>query len=131
VSETVERRPAQYVLVVDDDASIRLLCRINLELEGWTVREAATIDGARGELARSPVDVVLLDVHVGRESGLDFLEEVRAQHPAVPVVLLTGSIGTDKLRGVAADAVIAKPFTLGELTGTVRRLASRVAEPSG
>jgi DNA-binding response OmpR family regulator len=120
----VERRPA-HVLVVDDDASIRLLCRINLELESWTVREAATLDQARAQLAEGDVGVVLLDVHVGADSGVEFLEELRRDYPDTPVAMLTGSIGTPgSVEGsTAADAVIAKPFTLEELTGTVRTLA--------
>lgn len=123
--------PRYTVLVVDDDASIRFLCRVNLELEGWTVREAASIAAARAELADDTIDVVLLDVHVGRESGVELLEEIRARLPALPVVLLTGSFGTRSVEGVAADAVIAKPFTLGELTETVRSVASRVGQRAG
>jgi DNA-binding response OmpR family regulator len=123
--------PSYTVLVVDDDSSIRFLCRVNLELEGWTVREAATIKEARRELAEVAVDVVLLDVHVGGESGIDFVDEVRVQHPGVPVVLLTGSIGTDLLDRAEADAVVGKPFTPGELTGTVRTFASQIAERAG
>jgi DNA-binding response OmpR family regulator len=123
--------PSHTVLVVDDDASIRFLCRVNLELEGWTVRDGSTIDRARQELAEGGVDIVLLDLHVGPESGADFLAEVREQHPGLPVVLLTGSIGTPALEGVQADGVIAKPFTLAELTETVRRLAPRVAQGAG
>jgi DNA-binding response OmpR family regulator len=123
--------PRYTVLVVDDDASIRFLCRVNLELEGWTVREAASIAAARAELADDTIDVVLLDVHVGRESGVELLEEIRTRLPALPVVLLTGSFGTRSVEGVAADAVIAKPFTLGELTETVRSVASRVGQRGG
>jgi DNA-binding response OmpR family regulator len=124
LGETVERRPAHYVLVVDDDASIRLLCRINLELEGWTVREAATLAEAREQLADGAVDVVLLDVHVGADSGVDFLNELRKDYPAMPVAMLTGSVETPAtVDGVGADAVISKPFTLEQLIGTVRALA--------
>jgi DNA-binding response OmpR family regulator len=122
--ETVERRPAQ-VLVVDDDASIRLLCRINLELEGWSVREAATIDQARAQLADGAVEVVLLDVHVGSDSGLEFHDELRRDHPDTAVAMLTGSVGTPhSVHAAGADAVIAKPFTLDELAQTVRTLAA-------
>jgi DNA-binding NtrC family response regulator len=120
----MERRPA-HVLVVDDDASIRLLCRINLELEGWTVREAATLEQARQQLADGAVGVVLLDVHVGADSGVEFLEELRRDHPDSSVALLTGSVDTPTtLEGVSVDAVIAKPFTLEELARTVRSLAA-------
>jgi DNA-binding response OmpR family regulator len=121
----MERRPA-HVLVVDDDASIRLLCRINLELEGWTVREAATLDQARQQLEDGAVAVVLLDVHVGADSGVEFLEELRHDHPDTSVALLTGSVETPaSIEGVGVDAVIAKPFTLDELAETVRSLAAR------
>jgi DNA-binding NtrC family response regulator len=122
---TVERRPAHYVLVVDDDASIRLLCRINLELEGWTVREAASLGEAREELADGEVEVVLLDVHVGAESGIEFLDGLRRDYPGTPVAMLTGSVDTPAaVEGIAVEAVIAKPFTLEQLTETVRSLAA-------
>jgi DNA-binding NtrC family response regulator len=127
----VERRPAQNVLVVDDDASIRLLCRINLELEGWSVREAATLEEARRELSSEEAAVVLLDVHVGLESGVEFLEELRRDHPGLPVGMLTGSIEHPTIGEVAAEAVITKPFTLEQLSETVRTLAAgrRVESP--
>jgi DNA-binding NtrC family response regulator len=121
---TVERRPAQHVLVVDDDASIRLLCRINLELEGWTVREAATLAEAREQLHDGAVVVTLLDVHVGAESGVDFLDELRREHPRMPVAMLTGSVGTPTVDEADADAVVTKPFTLDQLSETVRTLVS-------
>ena len=114
--------PSHTVLVVDDDAAIRFLCRVNLELDGWTVHEANAIEQARETLGSAPVDLVLLDVHVGVESGLDFITEIRERKPGVPVVLLTGSVGSPGLEGVDADAVISKPFTLDELTGTLGRL---------
>jgi DNA-binding NtrC family response regulator len=127
----VERRQAQYVLVVDDDPSIRLLCRINLELEGWTVREAASLTDARRELAAEQASVVLLDVHVGLESGVKFLDELRREHPGVPVAMLTGSIEHPTIGEVPAEAVITKPFTLDQLSQTVRVLAEggRVESP--
>jgi DNA-binding response OmpR family regulator len=119
------------VLVVDDDTSVRFLCRVNLELEGWTVREAASIAQAREEVAEQRVDVVVLDMHVGRESGLGFLAELRDEHPGVAVVLLTGSVGAAVLDSAGADAVLPKPFEPEKLTETVRTLASRVAERAG
>src|SRR5947207_15801746 len=116
--------PNHTVLVVDDDAAIRFLCRVNLELDVWSVREAATLAEARAAVSQADVDVVLLDVHVGAESSLDFLAELRADHPGLPVAMLTGSVGTPTLEGVTADAVISKPFRPEKLTATVRSLAS-------
>jgi DNA-binding response OmpR family regulator len=119
------------VLVVDDDAAIRFLCRVNLELDGWAVHEAAALDQARETLAAAAVDIVVLDVHIGVESGLGFIAEIRERNPGVPVVLLTGSVGSPGLEGVDADAVISKPFTLDELTGTVGRLVLRGGAEAG
>ena len=119
--------PSNTVLVVDDDASIRFLCRVNLEFDGWTVSEAATVAEARAAVADGDIAVVLLDVHVGAESSLDFLADLRAHHPGLPVAMLTGSVGTPTLEGVIVDAVISKPFRPEELTATIRSLASRLA----
>lgn len=123
--------PGHSVLVVDDDPSIRLLCRVNLELDGWPVVEAGTLEQARRALAESEVGVVLLDVHVGTADGLELLAELRRDRPGLAVALLTGSAGpTSDDRG-QADAVLTKPFTLEELNETVRRLAAPAAEKAG
>ena len=122
---------APTVLVVDDDASIRFLCRVNLELDGCTVFEAASLDAARAELERADIDVVLLDVHVGTRDGKELLDELRRDHPAVGVALLTGSADTPATAGCHADAVLSKPFTLEGLTNTVHALASRAAHAPG
>jgi DNA-binding response OmpR family regulator len=114
----------ETILVVDDDPSIRFLCRVNLELEGWNVREAATIDAARDELSAGSVALVLLDVHVGSSSGADFLDELRRERPHLPVAMLTGSVGGPPLEQLVPDAIISKPFTLDELTDTVRNLVA-------
>jgi len=123
--------PGHTVLVVDDDASIRFLCRVNLELDGWEVREAGSLADAREALADGRVEVALLDVHIGGSNGLDFLDELRRDHPALPVAMLTGSVGTPTFSDVAADAVLAKPFTPEQLGETVRTLASRPAHTAG
>ncbi len=116
------------MLVVDDDASIRFLCRLNLELAGWSVREAATLAQARTELAHGDVGVVVLDVHVGSGNGVEFLRELRRDRPELKVAMLTGS---DKLDDVESDAVIPKPFTIEQLTATVAGLAPRGARTAG
>jgi DNA-binding response OmpR family regulator len=110
------------ILVVDDDSSIRFLCRVNLELEGWNVREAGTLEEARAELDDGAVSLVLLDVHIGSASGAEFLGELRRERPALPVAMLTGSVGAPPFEQLGPDAVISKPFTLDELTDTVRSL---------
>jgi DNA-binding response OmpR family regulator len=111
------------ILVVDDDPSIRLLCRVNLELDGHEVLEADTLARAREELAGGDIDVVLLDVHLYRERSDVLIAECHAQRPPVPVVLVTGSADVTQDRLSEADAILPKPFELGELLTTVSRLA--------
>jgi DNA-binding response OmpR family regulator len=108
------------VLVVDDDDSLRMLCRINLELDGYQVVEAQTIDAARQALAAGNVDAVLLDLHVGHADGRELLASLGDPRP--PVALFTGSeaIGPE-LREIA-DAVLVKPFGIELLSQTVGRL---------
>jgi DNA-binding response OmpR family regulator len=113
--------------VVDDDRSIRLLCRVNLELDGWQVREADSLAAAREALADGSVDAVLLDVHLRDGSGIGFLEEIRRDRPRTRVALLTGTLDAASFESVAPDALIPKPFTLDELVGTMRSLADRVS----
>lgn len=111
------------VLVVDDEPSIRLLCRINLELDGHEVREAESLDTARTELETGDVDVVLLDVHLHHERSDVLIEECHAQEPPIPVVLVTGSADVTQDRLTDADAILPKPFELDELLAAVCDLA--------
>lgn len=108
------------VLVVDDEPSLRLLCRVNLELDGLEVVEAATLAEARGVLERERIDLVLLDVHIAGQDGRDLLAELRARGGDVRVVMLTGSVDVTSGRMSSADRVIAKPFEPTRLVATVR-----------
>jgi len=111
------------VLVVDDEPSIRLLCRINLELEGYQVLEAGTLEEARFAAASPDLSLVLLDLHLGNESGRTLLEELRGRSPRVPVALVTGSVELERGDGTA-DATLVKPFSIDALLRTVRELTS-------
>jgi DNA-binding response OmpR family regulator len=113
------------VLVVEDEPSLRLLCRINLELEGFEVVEAATLAEARAAVASRVPNVVLLDLRVGRESGADLIDELRARTPPVPVALVTGSAALGPNVEGLADAYLRKPYTIDDLLSTVKSLAAR------
>jgi DNA-binding NtrC family response regulator len=113
------------VLVVDDDPSIRLLCRINLELEGYAVVEAGTLDEARSELDAHDVAAVLLDLRVGTESGTGLLGDLHARRPPIPVAVVSGSAELESADEALAAATLRKPFTIEQLLETVRRLTSR------
>ncbi len=108
------------VLVVDDERSLRLLCRVNLELEGHHVREAGSLVEARAEIEAAAPDVVLLDIHLGADDGLELIDELHALDLHTRVVLLSGTaeVGPE-LRG-RVDGVLGKPFELGRLAEVVR-----------
>ena len=119
------------VLVVDDEAPIRLLCRVNLEAEGMTVLEAA--DGDRGlELARSELpDVILLDVMMPGRSGWEVAEELLADETTsgIPIIFLTARAEIrDRAKGIDLGGVdyVTKPFNPVELAPLVRELIDRV-----
>ena len=119
------------VLVIDDEAPIRLLCRVNLEAEGMPVLEAR--DGPSGlEAARSETpDVILLDVMM---PGLDgwgvaeaLLESEDTAH--IPIIFLTARAEfRDRARGLDIGGVdyITKPFNPVELAPLVRALLDRL-----
>jgi DNA-binding NtrC family response regulator len=111
------------VLVVDDDPSIRLLCRVNLELDGHEVLEANSLGTARGSLEEEEVDVVVLDVHLYNERSDALVAECHARRPPIPVVLVTGSVEITDAGLSDADAILPKPFELDQLLSTVRNLA--------
>jgi DNA-binding NtrC family response regulator len=111
-------------MVVDDEPAIRLLCRVNLELEGYRVLEAGSLDEARRLLDAEHVDGVLLDVHVGLDEGYELLRELAERDPVIPAALVTGSADVDTVDSANAAAVLGKPFTLEQLSDTVRLLVS-------
>jgi two-component system response regulator RegX3 len=118
------------VLVVDDEPSIRLLCRVNLELEGFTVLEAATVPAARELLADGGIDVVLVDVHIAGHDGRDLVRELRERGDLPRCALVTGSVQLSPEERAGADDVIEKPFSLDVLISTVQRLATRDVDSS-
>jgi DNA-binding response OmpR family regulator len=119
------------VLVIDDEAPIRLLCRVNLEAEGMEVLEAA--DGPSGlEKARSETpDVILLDVMMPGLDGWRVAEELLDDNrtESIPIVFLTARAELrDRARGIDLGGVdyVTKPFNPVELAPLVRDLLERV-----
>jgi two-component system response regulator PilR (NtrC family) len=109
------------VLVVDDEPALRLLCRVNLELGGYEVREAGSIAEARSQVDGG-VDLVLLDMHIGTERADALLAELLAK--GIPVGVVTGSADLDSIAAMNATAVLGKPFTIEELEGIVAKLSA-------
>ncbi|HST16748.1 MAG TPA: response regulator [Gaiellaceae bacterium] len=111
--------PLARVLVVDDDESLRLLARVNLEIEGFEVSEAGTMAEAEAALEERP-DVVLLDVHLGGDESTALLAQIH--EAGIPVAIVTGSVDVSEFRSLA-DAVLTKPYQPSTLVEVTRRLA--------
>ena len=119
------------VLVIDDEAPIRLLCRVNLEAEKMDVIEAADgpsgVEKARGE---SP-DVILLDVMMPGLDGWNVAEQLLedTRTSGIPIIFLTARAEfRDRARGLDIGGVdyITKPFNPLELAPLVQRLLDRI-----
>jgi len=115
------------VLVVEDDPALRMLCRVNLELEHYRVLEAATLDLASELLNQEPINLVLLDLHVGTRDGRELVPVIRAEHPDTAICLLSGTSVSDPPLDAGADDFIRKPFDLDVFRTTVERLCARNA----
>ena len=115
------------VLAVAHNETTLRLCLLGLGVEGMDVRHALDFENAVQSVALRRPDVIVLDTTIPGAGGVNTLRELKA-HPAtarIPVVTLTERAGTGE--GVShwiagAAATIAKPFSLDELSQTVRRL---------
>src|SRR5207302_2179586 len=119
------------VLVIDDEAPIRLLCRVNLEAEGMTVIEAA--DGPSGlEQAREEdPDVVLLDVMMPGLDGWKVAEQLleNERTSSIPIIFLTARAEfRDRAKGLDIGGIdyVTKPFNPLDLAPLVRQLLERL-----
>jgi DNA-binding response OmpR family regulator len=119
----------RLVVVADDDDAIRLLCRVNLELEGYRVAEAANSRELARVAEEEDVALVLLDIHLGSEDGIEVARVLRERHPGIAIAFLSGSVDFGERSASVSDAAIRKPFTLEEFTATVHRLARGTAPP--
>jgi DNA-binding NtrC family response regulator len=100
---------------------LRLVCRVNLELDGFRVAEAATAGEARAAVAAERPAVVFLDLLLGTEESGDLLDELRAA--GVQVVLLTGASDVGGYRERATE-LMGKPFEPATLVDVAKRLAN-------
>jgi CheY-like chemotaxis protein len=113
---------AGRLLLVDDEDDIRRIAALTLErLGGWEVTPAGGADDALAAAHGGGFDAVLLDVMMPDVDGPALLERLRPViGPAVPVVFLTAKVqpaDVERLRGLGAAGVIAKPFDPMELSG--------------
>ena len=116
------------VLVVDDDAVIRELITVNLELEGFVVTAAVDGEDCLVQARRLLPDVITLDVMMPRMDGWEAARRLRADPVTAGIkVIMLSALGqeSDRQRGdrIGVDAYLVKPFDPDDLITAVRRLA--------
>ena len=118
----------QHILVVDDESQIRELLSLYLSRQGYLVSTAATSAETLNILRGSQVHLVVLDIGLADEDGLKVLAALKAAHPDVRVIMLTGMGFVEDLLQEAhqqgADGYVSKVLPLEELLlaiqGTLR-----------
>jgi DNA-binding response OmpR family regulator len=127
----VDTESKRSVLVVDDDAALRLLCRVNLEESGFRVVEAADGDEALELIKADRPDVILLDIMMPRVSGWHVAADLlnARETDQIPIVFISAlSRRADRLRaaGLGALGYFTKPFDPAHLAPTLTTLLDRI-----
>ncbi|MES2508016.1 MAG: sigma-54 dependent transcriptional regulator [Verrucomicrobiota bacterium] len=115
------------ILIVDDEASIRRATSLALDAAGHYVETAETGAVALRSLKESSFDLVLLDLYLGEESGLQVLETIRREHPGVHVVIFTANATIpNAIEATRLGAVdfLEKPFSPDQLRQSLKRIAT-------
>lgn len=118
-----------HILVIDDDERLRLLLRRFLEESGFRVTDVGSTTEARGILDGLTFDMLIIDIMMPGETGLEFLKDLRQSSP-VPALFLTALSETEhRIQGleVGADDYMSKPFEPRELVLRIKSILGRLA----
>ncbi len=115
------------VLIVDDDTKLQILLVKYLESYGFQALQVADSESVMQSLRVDAPDIIILDIMLGRENGLDILKEIRKQS-TIPVIMLTAKgEETDRIVGLelGADDYLPKPFNPRELLARMNSVLRR------
>jgi len=122
------------ILIIEDEPDLVRGLRDALEFEGFDIISSGVgREGVKLARERAP-DLVLLDLMLPDMNGFAVCEEIRAQSPLVPIIMLTArSQENDKIRGleVGADDYVTKPFSVGELVARIGAIFRRLQRSAG
>jgi DNA-binding response OmpR family regulator len=125
---SVETDKVGHILVVDDDAMVRQTITNYLEQQSVPAASVSSRRDLSRHLEKAHPSLILLDLRLGKEDGLDILKEIRS-HSDVPIIIMTGHSReeVDRVAGLelGADDYLVKPFSLRELLARVRAILRR------
>jgi two-component system KDP operon response regulator KdpE len=114
--------PQPVALIVEDEPSIRRFVRMALEAEGWQVHETETVRQGLVDAGTRRPDLIILDLGLPDDDGLNYLRDLRAWSGVPVIVLSARSHEAEKIAALdaGADDFLSKPFGIGELMARVR-----------
>jgi excisionase family DNA binding protein len=119
-------RANPLVLIVDDDPRVREFVRVNLEMDGYAVREAGNAEEGLAALEHEPPDLILLDVMMPGVDGWEMLRRVHERHGvgSIPVIMFSGQVeeSADDAMARGAQGFIGKPFNPQDLITRTKEL---------
>jgi DNA-binding response OmpR family regulator len=124
---------ARRILVVDDDAQVRSFLATLLETDGYGVLQASNGREAQALCLETTFDLVITDLVMPEQEGLETIHVIRRKWPRVPLVAISGAFGGAYLefaRKLGADAMFRKPFDADTILREIRRLIRQSNEPS-
>ncbi len=119
---------SQNVLIVEDEAALRMTLSDRLQNEGYVVECAVDGDEGFKRATEEPFDIIILDIGLPRRNGLDLCRDIRQGGVITPVLMLTARGQTiDKVIGlkIGADDYVTKPFEMMELLARIEALLRR------
>jgi DNA-binding response OmpR family regulator len=116
---------SRKILVVDDEAHIRLLYTEELTEEGYQVTTAENGAGLLERIERERPDLIVLDIKMVDYNGLDLLQDIRNKYYDLPVILCSAyDTFKDDMKSIAADHYVVKSFELDELKQKISDILS-------
>ncbi|WP_304226625.1 response regulator [Gracilinema caldarium] len=113
------------ILIIDDDSTIQDVAEAILKRQGYTILKALDTQQAERFLASTSIDLILLDIVLPGQGGLEYLMDIRDRYPSISVIVMSGKVRTDLLpikklaQQFGAVCILSKPFTAPELIDVV------------
>jgi len=114
------------ILIIDDDSTIQDVAEAILKRHGHSILKALDTLQAERYLASTPIDLILLDIVLPGQGGLEYLMDIRNRYPNISVIVMSGKVRTDLLpvkklaQQFGAVCILSKPFTAQELSVAVK-----------